>query len=90
MDGVVASPREISIIRSAVTKPDFLVVTPGVRPAGSSLFDQKRVTTPRDAIIAGADYIVVGRPILEASDPVQAAQKIIADMESSDANSASI
>jgi orotidine-5'-phosphate decarboxylase len=90
MDGVVASPREISIIRSAVTKPDFLVVTPGVRPAGSSLFDQKRVTTPRDAIIAGADYIVVGRPILEASNPAQAAQKIIADMESSNANSASI
>jgi orotidine-5'-phosphate decarboxylase len=90
MDGVVASPREISIIRSAVTKPDFIVVTPGVRPAGSSLFDQKRVTTPRDAIIAGADYIVVGRPILEASDRVQAAQQIIAEMESSEANSASI
>jgi orotidine-5'-phosphate decarboxylase len=90
MDGVVASPREIGSIRSAVKQPGFIVVTPGVRPAGSSLFDQKRVTTPREAMIAGADYIVVGRPILEASDPAQAAQQIVAEMESSEANSASI
>lgn len=90
MDGVVASPRETSMIRSLVKQPGFIVVTPGVRPAGSSLFDQKRVTTPREAMIAGADYIVVGRPILEASDPAQAAQQIIAEMESSEANSASI
>jgi orotidine-5'-phosphate decarboxylase len=90
MDGVVASPRETSVIRSVVKQPGFIVVTPGVRPAGSSLFDQKRVSTPREAMIAGADYIVVGRPILEASDPAQAAQQIVAEMESSEANSASI
>jgi orotidine-5'-phosphate decarboxylase len=90
MDGVVASPQEISIIRSAVKKPDFLVVTPGVRPGGASLFDQKRVTTPRDAMIAGADYVVVGRPILGAADPTQAAQQIVDEMESSVANGASI
>lgn len=90
MDGVVASPREVSVIRSAVKKPDFIVVTPGVRPGGASLFDQKRVTTPREAMIAGADYIVVGRPILESADPAQAAQQIIEEMESSAANSASI
>lgn len=89
MDGVVASPHEVSIIRSAVKNPNFLIVTPGVRPAGSSLFDQKRVTTPQDAIIAGADYIVVGRPILEAADPAQAAQQILEEIESSAANSVS-
>lgn len=90
MDGVVASPREISIIRSAVKKPDFIVVTPGVRPAGALLFDQKRVTSPREAMIAGADYIVVGRPIIEAADPAQAAQQIVAEMGNSVVNSAAI
>jgi orotidine-5'-phosphate decarboxylase len=87
LDGVVASPLEVGIIRSAVKKPDFVVVTPGVRPAGSALFDQKRVTTPREAILAGADYIVIGRPILEAPDPAQAAQNIIDELEISTANS---
>ncbi len=87
MDGVVASPREVGIVRSAVKKPDFVVVTPGVRPTGSALFDQKRVTTPREAVLAGADYIVVGRPILEAPDPAQAAQKIIDELGISAANS---
>jgi orotidine-5'-phosphate decarboxylase len=90
MDGVVASPREIATIRSAVKRPGFIVVTPGVRPSGASLFDQKRVTTPREAILAGADYIVVGRPILEASDPAQAAQEIVEEMENSVANRATI
>ncbi len=90
MDGVVASPREVSIIRAAVMKPDFIVVTPGVRPAGAALFDQKRVMTPRAAIVAGADYIVVGRPILEATDPARAAQEILAEMELSAANSVMI
>ena len=90
MDGVVASPQEISIIRAAVKKPDFIVVTPGVRPEGALLFDQKRVTTPREAMRAGADYLVVGRPILEAADPAQAAQQIVDEMESSVANGASI
>ena len=74
MDGVVASAREAGIVRSAVTRPDFVVVTPGVRPAGSDYFDQKRVVSPRAALSAGADYIVVGRPILDAPDPAQAAR----------------
>ena len=81
MDGVVASPREVSVIRSVVKQPDFVVVTPGVRPAGAVLFDQKRVTTPREAILAGADYVVVGRPILDAPDPARAAQEILAELE---------
>ncbi|HKB64388.1 MAG TPA: orotidine-5'-phosphate decarboxylase [Pyrinomonadaceae bacterium] len=90
MDGVVASPLEVSIIRSVVKRPDFVVVAPGVRPAGAGLFDQKRVTTPRDAIRAGADYVVVGRPILEAPDPAQAAQQILDELQLSEANSAMI
>jgi orotidine-5'-phosphate decarboxylase len=90
LDGVVASPREVRIVRSAVKKPDFVVVTPGVRPSGSVLFDQKRVTTPNDAVMAGADYIVVGRPILDAPDPALAAQQIIEELETSAANSVGI
>lgn len=90
MDGVVASPRELSIIRNAVKKPGFVVVTPGVRPAGATLFDQKRVTTPSEAILAGADYIVVGRPILDAPDPARAAQEIVDEMELNAANSVTI
>lgn len=81
LDGVVASPREVGTIRTVVKTPDFVVVTPGVRPAGSALFDQKRVMTPREAIVAGADFIVVGRPIIEASDPAEAARQIFAEME---------
>src|SRR6266550_5241570 len=87
MDGVVASAREVGVVRSAVKKPDFVVVTPGVRPTGAALFDQKRVTTPREAVLAGADYIVVGRPILEAPDPAQAAQQIVDELETNAANS---
>jgi len=90
MDGIVASPREIGIVRSAVQRPDFIVVTPGVRPTGSALFDQRRVTTPRDAVMAGADYIVVGRPILDAPDPAQAAQRIVDELEVDAANSETI
>ena len=90
MDGVVASPREVGIVRSVVKRPDFVVVTPGVRPADAALFDQKRVTTPREAILAGADYIVVGRPILDAVDPAQAAQQILDELELSEANRATI
>lgn len=87
LDGVVASPREIAMVRTVVPKPNFLVVTPGVRPAGAALFDQKRVMTPREAIIAGADYIVVGRPILNAPDPARATQQIIDELEIGAANS---
>ncbi|HAF13744.1 MAG TPA: orotidine-5'-phosphate decarboxylase [Blastocatellia bacterium] len=88
MDGVVASPREVGVVRAAVKKPGFIVVTPGVRPAGAGLDDQKRVATPREATLAGADYVVVGRPILGASNPAQAAQEIIEEMEINSATSA--
>jgi orotidine-5'-phosphate decarboxylase len=57
------------------------VVTPGVRPVGTAHFDQKRVATPRDAMMSGADYVVVGRPILEAKDPARAALQILDEME---------
>ena len=75
LDGVVASPQEIIDIRQ-VCGAGFLVVTPGVRPAGAERGDQERVLTPGEAIRAGADYVVVGRPILAAKDPVEAAQRI--------------
>ena len=79
MDGVVASPREVGLIREACGK-NFLIVTPGVRPAFASLDDQKRVTTPAEAIAAGADYLVIGRPISVAADPVAAADRILEEM----------
>jgi len=80
MDGVVASPQEISLVRSISGASDFIIVTPGVRPAGSNKHDQKRVMTPAEAIARGADYLVVGRPILSASDSVSATEKIIREI----------
>ncbi|MDH7498873.1 MAG: orotidine-5'-phosphate decarboxylase [candidate division NC10 bacterium] len=80
LDGVVASPQEIREIRLACGK-DFLIVTPGVRPAWAAAGDQKRTMTPREAVEAGADYIVVGRPILAASDPFSAASRIIEEIQ---------
>ncbi len=82
MDGVVASAREVAIVRSAVKSPGFLIVTPGVRPADAVLDDQRRVMTPAQAIRAGADYIVVGRPITNAKDPLESAGQILDEMES--------
>jgi orotidine-5'-phosphate decarboxylase len=76
VDGVVASPQEVGLIREACGN-DFLVVTPGVRPSFAATNDQKRIMTPADAVKAGADYLVIGRPIAAASDPVQAAQAIV-------------
>ena len=76
IDGVVASPQEVGIIREACGS-DFLVVTPGVRPASAAADDQKRIMTPGEAIAAGADYLVIGRPISAAPDPVVACQAII-------------
>jgi orotidine-5'-phosphate decarboxylase len=81
VDGVVASPKEIINIRSAVTNPEFLIVTPGIRPATGTIEDQKRIATPEAAIAAGANYIVVGRPITGASDPLAAAHEITAAMQ---------
>ena len=81
MDGVVASPREVSLIRTNVRRTPFLIVTPGVRPAGAVPNDQKRVSTPAQAIKMGADYLVIGRPITTATDPAGAARQIAQDME---------
>ena len=75
VDGVVASPKEISAIRETCGK-DFVIVTPGIRPVASSKDDQKRIMTPLEAVNAGADYIVVGRPITQAEDPLAAVQSI--------------
>jgi orotidine-5'-phosphate decarboxylase len=75
LEGVVCSPLEIGIVRRACG-PDFLVVTPGVRPAGSDLADQRRVMSPLQAITAGADILVVGRPITAAPSPGEAARLI--------------
>ncbi len=80
LDGVVASAHEITQIRQSCGK-DFLIVTPGIRPEGEEVNDQVRTMTPAQAIKAGADYIVVGRPIVAARDPVSAAKKIIKEIE---------
>lgn len=80
MDGVVASPQEVAPIRVACGSR-FIIVSPGVRPQRAKRNDQRRVMTPEEAIRAGADYIVVGRPIMEAKDPMSAAQEIITEME---------
>jgi orotidine-5'-phosphate decarboxylase len=80
MDGVVASPHEVADIREACGKR-FVIVTPGIRPSDGHRNDQQRVMTPQDAVRAGVDYIVVGRPIIEAKDPVAATRAIVADME---------
>jgi orotidine-5'-phosphate decarboxylase len=78
--GVVASPQEVPAIRQACG-PEFLIVTPGVRPRGSASDDQQRVTTPAEAVRLGSDYLVIGRPIVQAPDPVAAADQIIAELE---------
>jgi len=80
LDGVVASPEEIVPIKEACGK-EFIVLTPGVRPQGSEMGDQKRVLTPGEAIRRGADYLVVGRPILSALNPREAAGAILKEME---------
>lgn len=81
LDGVVASPLEIAIIRKSVSNQDFVVLTPGVRPKGSSADDQSRIMTPAEAIKAGATYIVIGRPITAAENPSSAADKILQEIE---------
>ena len=79
LDGVVASPKEIKALRQACG-PDFVIITPGIRPSGGAMNDQKRVTTPQEAIAAGATYIVVGRPITACSNPIEAAKSIVSEM----------
>jgi orotidine-5'-phosphate decarboxylase len=79
MDGVIASPQEIGIIRERCGEK-FLIVTPGIRAPSDKKDDQKRTLTPKEAISAGANYLVIGRPIKEAKDPLEAVQKIIEDI----------
>lgn len=79
-DGVIASPQEATLIRALPEAAGKLIVTPGVRPTGAALGDQKRIATPASAITDGADHIVVGRPIIQADDPVAAAKAIITEL----------
>jgi len=80
VDGLVCSPEEAANLRSVIT-PSMVLVTPGIRPAGSATGDQKRIMTPAKAIQAGADYLVVGRPVVEARDPKAAADQIVGEIE---------
>ena len=79
--GVIASPHEAALVRALPEAEGKLIVTPGVRPAGSALGDQKRVTTPAEAIANGADHIVVGRPIHSAPDPKAAATEVLESLQ---------
>ncbi len=79
MDGVVCSAREIEIVRREAG-PDFLIVTPGIRPAWAAAQDQKRIMTPAEAVEKGSDYLVVGRPITRAASPREAFAKIVAEL----------
>jgi len=80
LDGVVASPREVRLVREALGQ-DFIIMCPGVRSSANNIHDHRRAATPREAIEAGADYIVIGRPILEAPDPVAACQDILQELQ---------
>jgi orotidine-5'-phosphate decarboxylase len=79
LGGVVCSPQEVAAVRRVVPEK-FVIVTPGIRPAGSAPDDQRRVWTPQAALAAGATYLVVGRPITAAADPVVAAQRLVEEM----------
>lgn len=79
-DGVISSPQEAALIRALPEAVGKLIITPGVRPAGADLGDQKRVATPASAIADGADHIVIGRPIWAADDPRAAAMKVLAEL----------
>lgn len=80
MDGIVCSAAETSLVRDVIG-PDMAIVTPGIRPKGAATGDQKRTLTPGEAIAAGVDYLVVGRPVLTAPDPQAAADAIVAEIE---------
>jgi orotidine-5'-phosphate decarboxylase len=79
LDGIVCSPHEVAALRAACGA-SFLLVVPGIRPSGAAAADQKRVMGPRAALDAGADYLVIGRPITEAADPAAAARAIAAEL----------
>jgi orotidine-5'-phosphate decarboxylase len=78
--GVISSPRDAAAIRALPEAAGRLIVCPGIRPAGTASDDQKRIATPVEALAAGADHIVVGRPVHAAADPRQAVQAILADL----------
>ncbi|OBX08534.1 orotidine 5'-phosphate decarboxylase [Gallibacterium salpingitidis] len=80
LDGVVCSPQEVEILRQRCGN-DFKLITPGIRPEGSQLGDQRRVMTPREAIEAGSDYLVIGRPITQAADPIAVLKQINASIQ---------
>ena len=77
--GVIASAKEVVKIKAHFGE-DFIVVTPGIRPTGAALNDQKRAVTPKEALLAGSDYLVIGRPILEAKDPLKVVEEITAEL----------
>ena len=79
MDGVICSGLEARWVKQ-VTGPEFLAVTPGIRPQGYSNDDQKRIVTPREAVLNGADYLVVGRPVTQAPDPKKAFQSLVEEI----------
>lgn len=79
LDGVICSPHEIASLRARFG-PDFILMVPGIRPAGAAIGDQKRVMSPAEAIAAGASYLVIGRPISAAADPAAAARAIAAEL----------
>jgi len=79
LDGVVCSSRETAILRNE-HGPDFSLITPGIRPAGSQADDQRRVMTPADAIRAGSNYLVIGRPVTRADDPVSVLRTISSEL----------
>ncbi len=80
VDGVVCSPAEVAMLRAACG-PDFILMVPGIRPVWSATNDQKRFMTPAEAVAAGADHLVIGRPITAAADPAAAARRIVAEIE---------
>ena len=80
IDGLVCSPEEAAALRG-IAGDKMVLVTPGIRPAGAATGDQKRIMTPAKAIAAGADYLVVGRPVTEAADPAAAARSIVEEIE---------
>ncbi len=82
--GIVISPHELDVVRTAT--PHLLLCTPGVRPAGSSMDDHRRALTPAEAAVAGADLIVVGRPVLNAADRVEAARRLIEEVSEGQAS----
>jgi orotidine-5'-phosphate decarboxylase len=81
VDGLILSPEEVSAMRTLLG-PDITLITPGIRPSGSAAGDQKRIMTPANAIEAGADYLVIGRPVTQADDPKASAEAIIAEIRS--------